>query len=719
MLETALKEGNHDIMDSALGSLDAMLKSGSDIASQSLGDAVAILSMADAVEETRRLELASHILKVSNVLLTNRQVKDCVSNLISFEDRGVECLARLVMVAYKQMPAERTSRQLVQNSLLPVLENHQCHVPIVLDALKCLIRDPLHASALLSPLTLDVTEYGEETVTNPLRKRIITALQLLLSNASYSRSACACMISVVSSSMGVAAEIDLSLMELFFPDAIQSNELGKQKDALELLRVVLKTYPSTGASLSALLIGDQHSSRRTNGETCSCCRYHSRTSPLLDLVHDGRCEQALPCVEELLQAMPLHLWLGNRSNMGLQHFGQRTCEALVCLIRVVQCLFRQGESAISSLCPLIQVMLTRIPYSDNEKDVLSHEGTLLLSSMSQFVRRRRIPELIECFVNCMGGRPRPQGGLTAMAVPMRLWLVSASSLEFREYLWRSVESREDGRKDSINILCAMARTLPSAILSDRMTLEKFKRVVAAHASDVSHHVRLDGVMLLEHLVMGRIENEYVQEIESIAMFVSSIARTMLKDQEATIRTASLNCYRSLLTLDWGVLSTIPRQDNIGLPRDINTILSHCVRPSETTFEGEANACVRSAACKSIGGVCSQYLSIQMAENTSDVNDEQVKMVCRAVCDALLVALHDPNAGVRSMAVFAVGNLAHALRDRASVELVVPPSIFQPLCVSVYTCLLESNDKVQSYLRPHRVMAQSFCCLPGASSILCR
>jgi hypothetical protein len=422
----------------------------------------------------------------------------------------------------------------------------------------------------------------------------------------------------------------------------------------------------------------------------------------------------------LLQAMPLHLWLENRSNMGLQHFGQRTCEALVCLIRVVQCRFQQGESSISSMCPLIQVMLTRIPYSDNEKDVLTREGTLLLSSMSQFVRRRRIPELVECFVNCMGGRPRPRGGLTAMAVPMRVWLLSTSSREFREHLWRSVESREGGRKDSIHILCAMARTLPSAMLSDRMTWERFQRVVAAHATDASHHVRLDGVTLLENVLMGRIENDNVQEVEGIFIFVSSIARTMLNDQKATIRTASLNCYGSLLTLDWPVLSTISGQDgNTGFSRDINTVLSHCVRPSETTFEGEANACVRSAACKSIGGVCTQYLSIPAGEYSSHINDEQARTLCRAVCDTILVALQDPNAGVRSMAVFAVGNLAHAVRDRASVEFVIPPPNLQPLCVAVYNCLLESNDKVKSYLRPHGVMAQSFCCLPGASLILCR
>lgn len=302
-----------------------------------------------------------------------------------------------------------------------------------------------------------------------------------------------------------------------------------------------------------------------------------------------------------------------------------------------------------------------------------------------------------------------------MAVPMRVWLLSASSLEFREYLWRSVESREDGRKDSIHILCAMARTLPSAMLSDGMTLERFQRVVVTHTADACHHVRLDGVTLLDYLLMGRMEDIYVQDLEGIAMFASSISRTMLKDQKAIIRTASLNSYRSLLTLDWGVLSAIPRQDgNTGFSHDIDTVLSHCVRPSVTAFEGEANASVRSAACKSIGGICSQILSIPSGEYNSHVNDEQARALCRAVCDSLLVALQDPSSEVRSMAVFAVGDLAHALRNRASVELVVAPSNFQPLCVAVYNCLLDSNDKVKSFLRPHRVVAQSF----GAYLVLC-
>lgn len=288
-----------------------------------------------------------------------------------------------------------------------------------------------------------------------------------------------------------------------------------------------------------------------------------------------------------------------------------------------------------------------------------------------------------------------------MAVPMRAWLLSSSSLEFWEYQWSSVELKDNARKDSMQILCAIARTLPSTFLSDRMTWERFQRAVVEHATDALHHVRLDGVILLEKLLMGRIENFNVTEVEGIAMFASSIARAMLKDEKTPIRTVSLNCYGSLLTLDWPTLSVLPGEDGeTGFSKDINTVLSYCVRPSETNFEGEANAGVRSAACKSIGCICTQYLSVPTRNCSSHISDEQARTFCRAVCDAALVALQDPNVGVRSMAVFAVGNLAHAVRDRASVELFIPPLNFQVLFVAVYNCLPESNDKVNSYFWSH-------------------
>lgn len=44
-------------------------------------------------------------------------------------------------------------------------------------------------------------------------------------------------------------------------------------------------------------------------------------------------------------------------------------------------------------------------------------------------------------------------------------------------------------------------------------------------------------------------------------------------------------------------------------------------------------------------------------------------------------------------MFAVGNLAHVLRDKASTEVLIPLSFFQPLLTEVYSCLLESNEKL--------------------------
>ena len=666
-LQEALE--NEGEVKTTLERLNKMIKSETDIPAKYLGDAVATLTSNAGSLAPARFELACLILSEKTVLLSNHQVNKCVSSLVSSKDSPrIQCLSRLVLVASQKMPAEDTAHEVVGSTLLPVLEEGNHDISIVLDALLCLLKDPLHASALLAPLTLDVTDQGQEqSVSNPLRKRLLRALQPLLSNTPlHSRETCCACLNVIvkaSSPADDIAEINLSLLEAFFVEAIRCAERsGRTKsEALELLRGILKTYPTTGTVFSKLLIGDRHGSVQSNGAACPRCRFQP-TSPLLDVLHNANDERLfLPCIQEFLQAMPLHLWLSRRPSAPvLQNVGQRTSDALVRLIRVVQCRVQQQPLRLAAMCPLILVMLSRIPYSD-DNNILTHAAIQLLTSTTRVMVscRRRNPELVQCLVESMGGRTRPQGDLTPMAVPMRLWLLSTTSFDFREYLWRSAELMDDARKDSMQIISAMARTLPRAILLDPECMERFQNVVRDHSMNSSYQVRLDGVVLLEQLLVGRAELEGAQTVdESIALFSYSIARNLLNDEKPQIRTASLNCYEKFLTEDWVMLSTVQVENCCdGVRQHIEPILSKCVRPNDVNREeGEPNAGVRAAACKSVGGICTQYLATSMRHHkmpdsaetsVCKFSDQEVSLFCGSVCDALLVFLEDSNKGVRS------------------------------------------------------------------------
>ncbi len=190
-LSKALNEENQDEAFIFIEKLNAIHDSKPALSPKSAGDAVMVLCSSDSlVAEEKRLELACRILVNRKVLLTNHQVKQCVDSLTDCQEPcRIECLSRLVLVASRQMPAEETAKELVANLLLPAIEypSNKRNVLVVMDALHCLASDPLHASALLAPLTLDISAAGqEETLTNPLQCRLLRALQSLLGNKLYS-----------------------------------------------------------------------------------------------------------------------------------------------------------------------------------------------------------------------------------------------------------------------------------------------------------------------------------------------------------------------------------------------------------------------------------------------------------------------------------------------------------------------------------------------------
>lgn len=307
-----------------------------------------------------------------------------------------------------------------------------------------------------------------------------------------------------------------------------------------------------------------------------------------------------------------------------------------------------------------------------------------------------------------------------MPVPMQLWLTAAASQDFRDHLWSSLESRTQSREDATHIVCAIVRSLPSFVLGDEATWEKCRRVIVEHTKDSSFRIRLDGIAILEKLLAGRMEkNDLKGQSGAFALFASSIAWEMLKAEKPHFRTTSLNCYASLVSDDWTVLCKHSVDgERPSFQEHVNAVLSHCMRPKE------ANAGVRSAACKCIGSICAQFLS-EGCGDTEDlaISDEVSLEFCRATCEALSVSLQDPNTEVQgkvspahslsgnthakdprrahafhstfvsNQAVFAAGNLANALRDRNSSLLLLPPNYIKPLCMAVCTCLDEANGKV--------------------------
>lgn len=647
-LSKALNEENQDEAFIFIEKLNAIHDSKPALSPKSAGDAVMVLCSSDSlVAEEKRLELACRILVNRKVLLTNHQVKQCVDSLTDCQEPcRIECLSRLVLVASRQMPAEETAKELVANLLLPAIEypSNKRNVLVVMDALHCLASDPLHASALLAPLTLDISAAGqEETLTNPLQCRLLRALQSLLGNKLYSYRACTCLVTVIKAknTAGDATnEIDISMLMPFLIDAARETNKSRQETALELLRVVLKTCPTSSTSLSGLFIGDGRLPVITPCTRCLHCG-HETFSPLLDLLHDADDEivsSIVPCVQELLQAMPLRLWVGT-SRSRLQHFGRRTSEALVRLMQIVQCRFEQRPSVVPALCPLLGTILTEIPFVEDENDEITCQAMRLLSSGASVLMNYRNGELVECFAKCMGGRPQPQGGLAPIPLPMRLWLSSILSQDFRNFIWNSLEEKRDAREDAMQILCSIVRSSPSFVFVDQATWERCQQVIIEHIGDASFQIKLGGLTLLEHVLTGRMEKNPETVVDkSIALFATSIAFDMLKCPKPYFRTTTLKCFGAFLSQDWLDIFKLSADAKLPSFQDhVNAILFHCTQPNE------CSASVRSAACKCIGSICTNYLcDLSEGEGGIDSRDEERRVFCASVCKTLLISLQDSN-----------------------------------------------------------------------------
>jgi hypothetical protein len=113
--------------------------------------------------------------------------------------------------------------------------------------------------------------------------------------------------------------------------------------------------------------------------------------------------------------------------------------------------------------------------------------------------------------------------------------------------------------------------------------------------------------------------------------------------------------------------------------------------SKTNAVGEPAASVRSEACKAIGNFCTEYFGLR----DSSAGEIQLIPLVRDVTDAMLVAVQDKNAGVRSMALFAVGNLSLSLQTSLSLSDNMSDCKFLALCQCVRNCIDDKSERVVS------------------------
>lgn len=277
--------------------------------------------------------------------------------------------------------------------------------------------------------------------------------------------------------------------------------------------------------------------------------------------------------------------------------------------------------------------------------------------------------------------------------PAQLWLSDSSSYEFIGLLLSGSSTLST---DRMEMLSSIARTCPWALAREPFNLASFCEVCSRYCGVQNNAAtRLIGLKLIESFIIGRRNSSKESESQSTDLVVQTFCPLLLlalNDESASVRSSAASSFGSLLRVDWKTLlsTNSDAMDDIDW-KYTNTVLWRC-----TSNHGERNANVRSASCKAIGDLCTTCLTREDDESGNSVEevpftDDFTITLCHAICKEMEHAIRDDNATVRSMALFALGNAALALKGHPSERFRSHP---MPISFSsVYSCLDDKDEKV--------------------------
>jgi hypothetical protein len=670
---------------------------------------------------------------------------------ITREPFHIDALAQVVATSLDILPAEEMARDVVQGIFLPFLEEVSPTTTTnttdrqilnaqlaVFHAIHSLLKNRKHASAVMAPLVNDVTIEGNENqVANPIRCNMFRALQLQLllkppsnpgTDARPWEDCCQCLTQAIQEAKtidgtkhhaGMAdTDIDAAIVRRFLSCTLAAKTASGriQKLSLELLHALIQRHPESALTLatsSLLLMASptvKTSSRERHSSECSRCGY-SGTSLLLGAVHETHADRglAMECTAELLHNLPLHLWLRNerRGPEGHRKFSQSTfrqqvSDGLLNTIRVARCFLDRvdDERNVDSLVHLIKVILLEIPYEDENDDLhkmaslLAKESLALLLDDTQRSSKLR-DEMTDVLVGCMGGRVTPQGHLTNMVSPISSWFSCTEGQEFIRALLLAAQEQDNPRK----VLRAVVRSSPQSMWTAGDTWDLFQQCVRVQVGSRVRGSQLAGLHLVEAMLRGRKDfglDDTPGAIVSKALvsFVAPLLQKAITIDNSSCKCAGVAAYGSLVGIDWVLLSA----EGGGCLARVRSILVLC------DGGGKRNAKVRSETCKAVGDICAEYFS---ADSFQLQDMGEVRLICDEVCVVVERAMNDTVASVRSMALYAAGNLAQSLLEDA-VPLVVNPVVFSRLMLRVRDLMDDHDDKVTG--NAIRSVAHAVCLL---------
>ena len=446
---------------------------------------------------------------------------------------------------------------------------------------------------------------------------------------------------------------------------------------LRLLKVLIQVYPQSVSQYYALLLqGNCVSSADINRSIQKRSLISIITPPEggEDILGTEERILSIDVVKELLLILPLRLWKfptcqtsrtpssSSFPNDRVTHLRASSQQSLLKLIICTSTSLNTSCAEIevmTHLCYLTKVIITVIPF-DGYVDLVD-PASLLLHILSQYFVDNIKKEYSKCqekcdflttilltLGDCMGGIEKPDGSLTPLPPPTRLWLQSPMSDNFVGQIINFTNESNLAHTRSLDnetlyFLVRMVRTMFWVVITkERANI--FQKVIHQLVSSINSTWRLFGAKLLQAFTQGKkipSQANYASLDDVSFLFASLIPNLydLIHDKDSSIRCIALSTYGSLLHTEWEKLLFDDKNH-------FTIILSLCME-----YSGEKNGLVRSEACKAVGNIMTECISgIHSPNKDSSCNDieKNVRKIIPNAIKVSLSAVEDSNPGVRSM-----------------------------------------------------------------------
>ena len=141
-----------------------------------------LLELLDKIPLAKFLHVFSRICRTDNFQLNKSElsrIMNVLTRQASDDVSSIQALCHVAIKFAKDLPAEHTATAVLDSTLIPAISSAPVQISsLVLEAIGELVAQTHHTSAILSPLTLEISSDGEErTVENPIGQRLVDALE--------------------------------------------------------------------------------------------------------------------------------------------------------------------------------------------------------------------------------------------------------------------------------------------------------------------------------------------------------------------------------------------------------------------------------------------------------------------------------------------------------------------------------------------------------------